>query len=222
MPARRGRPPKTEAGLSRQAVLDAGLRLMRRDGLDALTMRALAAELDVRATSLYRYLPSKDALLDALADELFAGLDVSGLVGADWRASLAAMARAIREYLLARRDAARLIAGRFTTGYGLRNIEAMLAVLRAAGLSDRDAAFALYGFATTIFGLVAAEQNRVAGDTPPREYLDGLADRLRGASRDGYPNVVDLAAELTAPDLAGRYEFTVARLIDGIASLGPG
>ena len=199
-------------------MLDAGLRVMRRDGLDALTMRRLAAELDVRATSLYRYVPSKEALLGALADELLAGLDLGEHVGDPWREALAAMARAIREYLLARRDGARLLAGRITVGYGLRNIEAVLAVLRGAGLADRDAAYATYGFATAIFGLVAAEQNR-SGDTRPREYLDRLADRLRAAPADRYPNVVELADELTGPNLASRYEFTVARLIDGIATL---
>ncbi|GAA4205202.1 TetR/AcrR family transcriptional regulator [Actinocatenispora rupis] len=223
-PARRGRPRKEEPGLTGRAVLDAGLRLMDRDGLDAVTMRRVAAELDVRAASLYRYVRNKDELLAALADELFADLDLTRHVRADWPAALTAMAHDLRRYLLARRDSARLIAGRFTTGpHGLRNIEALLAVLRAAGLSDHDTAFAGYACVTSLFGLVAAEQNSVAAEvaagTPAREYLDGLAGTLRAMPADRYPNVVALADELTAPDLARRFDFAVERMVAGIADL---
>ncbi|BCJ32988.1 TetR family transcriptional regulator [Actinocatenispora thailandica] len=223
---RRGRPRKDEATLTERVVLDAGLRLMAADGLDAVTMRRLAAELGVRAASLYRYVRNKDELLDALADELFADLDLTRYVRDDWRAALTAMAGALRRHLLARRDSARLIAGRFTTGpNGLRNIEALLAVLRAAGLPDRDAAFTAYAWVTALFGFVAAEQNRlsaeVAAGTAPREYLDGLAGRLRAMPPERYPNVVALAGDLTAPDLAARFDFAMDRFLAGIAVLVP-
>jgi len=221
---RRGRPRKGEAGLTGPAVLDAGRRLLQRDGLDAVTMRGVAAELGVRAASLYRYVRNKDELLDALADDLFADLDLDRYVTDDWRGSLTEMAHALRRHLLARRDSGRLIIGRFTTGpYGLRNIEALLTVLRRAGLPDRDVAFAAYGCVTALFGFVAAEQNRlsaeVAAGMPARDYLDRLADRLRAMPPDRYPNVVALAGELTAPDLAARFDFTLARLIAGIDAL---
>ncbi|WP_084130975.1 TetR/AcrR family transcriptional regulator [Actinocatenispora sera] len=218
---RRGRPRKDEPALTERVVLDAGVRLMVRDGLDAVTMRGLAAELGVRAASLYRYVRNKDELLDALADELFAGIDLTRYAQDDWRAALTAMAAALRRHLLARRDSARLIAGRFTTGpNALRNIEALLAVLRGAGLSDHDAAFATYTYVTWLFGFVAAEQNRlsaeVAAGMAPREYLDRLAGRLRAMPPDRYPHVVALAGELTAPDLAARFDFALARLLAGI------
>jgi TetR/AcrR family tetracycline transcriptional repressor len=221
---RRGRPRKDEPALTERVVLDAGVRLLARDGLDAVTMRGLAAELGVRAASLYRYVRNKDELLDALADEQFAGIDLTRYVQDDWRAALTAMATALRRHLLARRDAARLIAGRFTTGpHSLRNIEALLTVLRGAGLSDHDAAFAAYTCVTSLFGFVAAEQNRlsaeVAAGMAPREYLDRLAGRLRAMPADRYPNVVALAGELTAPDLAARFDFAMARLLAGIDAL---
>jgi TetR/AcrR family tetracycline transcriptional repressor len=167
---------------------------------------------------------NKDELLDALADELFAGLDLTRYTGDDWRVALTAMATALRGYLLERRDSARLVAGRFTAGpYGLRNIEALVAVLRGAGLSDHDAAFTAYAWVTALFGFVAAEQNRLSGQVaaglPAREYLDGLADRLRAMPPDRYPNVVALAGELTAPDLAARFDFAMGRLLDGIEAL---
>ena len=62
-------PPKRtradRAGLSRAQVLDAALDLVDRDGVAALSMRRLGAELGVEAMTLYHYLPNKDACLTA-------------------------------------------------------------------------------------------------------------------------------------------------------------
>lgn len=223
MPAARGRPPKGEERLSRETVLAAGLELMQRDGLDALTMRRLATALDVRATSLYRYVRNKDELLAELADAALAGVDLESCDHPDWRTALRAMAHRLRAHLLARRDAARLIGGRFTTGpHGLRVLDTLLRPLRAAGLSDRDTAYALYLGGVAIFGFVAAEQTpvsaEVAAGMPPRRYLEELGTRLAALPAADYPNVVALAADLTGPDLNTRFEFMLDRLVAGLES----
>ncbi|NUK28131.1 TetR/AcrR family transcriptional regulator [Streptomyces lunaelactis] len=57
--------------LSRERVLAAALELVDREGLSALSMRRVGAELGVEAMALYRYAPSKDALLDGLVEALF-------------------------------------------------------------------------------------------------------------------------------------------------------
>lgn len=67
----RGRP-----GLTPEAIVAAGLALIERDGPDALTMRAVAAELNTAATSLYRHIADRDALLLALLEQVAAGLPV--------------------------------------------------------------------------------------------------------------------------------------------------
>ncbi|MDX6638605.1 MAG: hypothetical protein QOJ01_2116 [Solirubrobacterales bacterium] len=54
--------------LSRERILDAALVLVRKDGLDGLSMRRLAQDLDVWPMSLYRYVQDKDELVAALAD----------------------------------------------------------------------------------------------------------------------------------------------------------
>jgi len=69
-------PPKRtradRAGLSREQVLDAALDLVDRDGVGALSMRRLGAELGVEAMTLYHYLPNKDALLDGIVERVMA------------------------------------------------------------------------------------------------------------------------------------------------------
>lgn len=57
-----------DVGLSRERIVEAALAFVDRDGLDALTVRGLAAELGVGAMTLYGYFRTKDELLDALAD----------------------------------------------------------------------------------------------------------------------------------------------------------
>jgi len=64
----RGRPP----AIDREAVLDAAMRLLDAEGVEALTMRRLASELGVSAMTPYRYVGSKDELLMVLVDRLAA------------------------------------------------------------------------------------------------------------------------------------------------------
>lgn len=63
-------------GLTTAAIVSAGRRVIERDGLDALTMRTVAAELGTAATSLYRHVADRDALLRAIQEQVAAGLPV--------------------------------------------------------------------------------------------------------------------------------------------------
>lgn len=68
-------------GLTPSLVAGAGLRVVERDGLEALTMRAVATELGTAATSLYRHVADRDALLVAMLEKIARGLPVE--VGGD-------------------------------------------------------------------------------------------------------------------------------------------
>ena len=87
--------PRTQPAkppLSRDAVLEAGLRVLRARGIDGVTMRAVAAELETGAASLYVYFPNRKALLDAMFDEVAGGIDVSDTPDpARWREQLTAL-----------------------------------------------------------------------------------------------------------------------------------
>ncbi|GAA3861293.1 TetR/AcrR family transcriptional regulator C-terminal domain-containing protein [Leifsonia kafniensis] len=81
-PARRG-----AARLDRQRILDAARALCDEEGLPALTMRRLGAELGVDSTAMYRHFRDKEALLSTLIDELF--LDIAEPpANAPWRDNL--------------------------------------------------------------------------------------------------------------------------------------
>ncbi|HEY4460962.1 MAG TPA: TetR/AcrR family transcriptional regulator C-terminal domain-containing protein [Pseudonocardiaceae bacterium] len=56
----------------------------------------------------------------------------------------------------------------------------------------------------------------VADGQTPRDYLDELRDRFAALPVEEYPTTVELAAELTEPDLDTRFEFALTCLLDGI------
>ena len=103
-----------EENLDRDTVLAAGLTLLRKVGMSGLTMRKLAAELDVKAPTLYWHFASKRALLDALAEAIATqGMAAVGAPepGEHWSEWLARRARAFRETLLGYPDGGLIQAG---------------------------------------------------------------------------------------------------------------
>src|SRR3712207_196487 len=69
--------------LSRRRVLEEAVRFADREGLEALTMRRLGAELGVEAMSLYNHVPNKSALLDGMVEVLLGELKIPSENG-DW------------------------------------------------------------------------------------------------------------------------------------------
>lgn len=80
---------------SRRDVAAAGIGIADADGLDAVSMRRVAAELGTGTSSLYRYVSSKDEMLELMGDGVMGELRGTALVG-DWRADLGAIARHLR------------------------------------------------------------------------------------------------------------------------------
>src|SRR5215217_2378157 len=84
---------------SRREVAIAGIRVADAEGLDAVSMRRIAAELGTGTTSLYRYVSKKEDVLELMGDEVMGELCGTTLSG-DWRADLWTIARLQREMAL--------------------------------------------------------------------------------------------------------------------------
>jgi AcrR family transcriptional regulator len=80
-------------GLSTQAIVDTAIALADVDGLDAVSIRRVAAVLDVRPMSLYTHIVSKDELLSLMANELIGSLIVEPPLPDDWREALTLTSR---------------------------------------------------------------------------------------------------------------------------------
>jgi len=124
-PARAERQP-----LTREAIVEAALALLERDGITGLSMRKLAQELGTGAASLYWHVGDKEELLSLLLDRIVGEAEVPDPDPANWREQVKELARVTRRMLTERRDAAQLSMGRIPTGpQSLPVLERYLAVL---------------------------------------------------------------------------------------------
>ena len=208
--------------ITREALTAAGLAVLRREGLDALSMRKVAAELGVRAASLYYHVQDKEQLLDLLADSMT--WDTRKLAGGgDWADCLRDSAHGYYRYLHANRDAARLMAGRRTPGPNLTNLlDSMLGRLHAAGFTDADAARATLLIATFVQGYVLQEQQPKAPLAAPGKSASAVSGERRTTTADTHPHIASLKAVMAGDDTRDLFEFGVERIIDGMRTRLPG
>ena len=105
-------------GLSKRIVVDAAIDALDEVGIDGLTLRVVAAHLQVQAPALYWHVKSKQDLLDEMATELwrrvFARIGEHPSTRA-WDVELRDLAHAIRAELLDHRDGAKVFAGTYLT-----------------------------------------------------------------------------------------------------------
>jgi AcrR family transcriptional regulator len=129
--------------LSQEAVVEAALRVVDAEGVDAVTMRRVGQELGTGAASLYAHVADKDELLALVFDRVVGEIDLS-VPDAHWTEAVKAFPRRWRTALLAHRDLAKVNLGTVPTGpNAMRGMEGMLAVLHGAGLPNRVVGYAV-------------------------------------------------------------------------------
>ncbi|QIS18702.1 TetR/AcrR family transcriptional regulator C-terminal domain-containing protein [Nocardia terpenica] len=213
MPPKRTRAER--AGISREQILDAALAMADRDGVAALSMRKVGAELGVEAMTLYHYLPNKEALLDGMVERVVSQAD-TGFAEAPWQTVLSGYARALRTALLRHPGALPLVATRpAVTSRTLHTVERGLAMLCADGFDLARALDALN--ALTMFVVAhAAWEARSA----PRVGIDGpgSAEYLKSLDPEEFPLITAAARTSSGTDDRDRFEFAVRAMIHGFAA----
>jgi TetR/AcrR family tetracycline transcriptional repressor len=175
-------------GLTRDVLIEAGLKLLDEVGLDGLTVRKLAAALGVQSPALYWHIRTKQELLDGMANEIIvrAGMGPPR-PGESWQEWLARRARSYRASLLASRDGARVVSGAVRGGDSVRHFEQELAAMVERGFTPAQALRTITVLSHYINGLVLQEQAVSAttadrGDPPDLTDLPTLAAALRSGS----------------------------------------
>ncbi|MBO1417556.1 TetR/AcrR family transcriptional regulator [Streptomyces sp. FH025] len=220
--------PADSAGtpaVTREALAQAALRILERDGLAGLSMRKVAAEVGVKAASLYWHVRNKEELLDLLNDAIMASAEPPPREG-DWRVQLRDYCWRYRRLLNDNRDAVRIVAGRFAPGpHVFELLEDQLDRLRTAGFSNEHAALTSYLLSSFVQGFVLQEQSPMSaahsGGASRLDVVTGVRDRFRALPVGVFPNLVELAGDLAEPNFDARFEFCVERILDGLAALLP-
>ncbi|MCZ6465488.1 MAG: TetR/AcrR family transcriptional regulator C-terminal domain-containing protein [Proteobacteria bacterium] len=211
--------------LSRDAILDASLRIARRDDLARLTMKKLADELDVTPMAIYRHFQNKAELLDGVLDRFVAASATTrparSAAASDWRAWLRLTFGAMRRALLETPGVMPFLGTSYRLGPGaLEVLEESLDVLREAGLDRRSAVEAFLSLMSFTLGAVGLEaawrRDERELDPGPDERLRQWRVRIESNSSTRYPNVVGAAHELAAVTGAFPFERGLERIIDSL------
>ncbi|WP_202638967.1 TetR/AcrR family transcriptional regulator [Bailinhaonella thermotolerans] len=92
--------PERGAGLNRERIVAAAMAIADADGLDAVTMRRVAAEIGVSTMALYRHVENKADILDLMLDAAYGELRLAPAPADGWRASMDRLAREVRAMVL--------------------------------------------------------------------------------------------------------------------------
>lgn len=199
--------------LSREKIVDAALVLLEREGIQGVSMRKLAQELDAGAATLYWHVGDKEQLLGLMLDRIVGESKVVEPDPEHWQEQVKQLGRNARELLKSRRDAAQLSMGRVPMGpNSMPVLERYLAVLTAAALPAQVIAYAADMFSLYV-GAFAFEESIPPVDSEKMgAYFSSLAP-------DEFPILTSLADELVAGDADERFEWALELLVRGLEAL---
>jgi TetR/AcrR family transcriptional regulator, tetracycline repressor protein len=203
-----------------ERIADAALRLIDVQGLDGLTVRALAQELGVGTMTLYWYVQNKDEVLDLVADRMLADIPLPPADMA-WQAAVRQVAVAVRAALLRHGGAVPVMLGRGSFGpNGLRIVDNAIRVFRAAGFEEADAADSYFAVANFVNGFAA--QQTAGSFLASRPGFDGkgyfrmVQAYIEALPVDRYPNLQAAAPRIFSASLDERFAFGLDCLIGGL------
>jgi AcrR family transcriptional regulator len=216
----RDRPAK--APLSEDAVVDAALAILRADGLEAVTMRRVAAVLDTGAASLYVYVPGREGLLQAMLDRVTATIKLEAPDPSRWRAQLHSLLRRIHQALVAHPGiAAMTLTDSSTTEAVLHLTENLLGILLAGGLDPQDAPSVCDIFVLLVRAVAIEDDARRArgrSDEARHEQDAELRKTFASLPPDRFPLIAAHAAQMVARDPDERFRFAIDVVIDGVVA----
>jgi AcrR family transcriptional regulator len=207
--------------LTREAIVEAALVVLEREGMAGLSMRKLAQELGTGAASLYWHVRDKEELLSLLLDRIVGEAEVPDPDPEHWQDQVKELLRSARRLLSKRRDAAQISLGRIPAGpNSLPVMERNLAVAAASGLPPRLIALATDMFALYVGAFAYEESLRVPPLGGEEASSEQLAEYFRSLPPERFPNLVALADDLTAGDQDERFEFAIELLVRGLEAMG--
>jgi AcrR family transcriptional regulator len=206
-------------------VLGAAIEIIDRQGLRALTMRRLGAHLGVEAMALYRYVPSRENLLDGVVetviDELYGDPDVHLAASHGWQDYLQRLAHGVRRIALAHPEVFPLVASRPPAApwvrpplRSLRWVESFLDALIDSGFSQEAAVSAYRAYSSFLLGHLLLEVSQKGVKIGPEDQPEGAAPAVTGTDLSEYPTVVRLEALLSLDESAAEFEEALEHLLE--------
>ena len=213
------RPARTP--LTRTEIVRAGLRIVQAEGIDAVSMRRVAAEFGTGPSSLYAHVTNKDELLQLMFDEMCGQVPVPEVDPARWKEQVKELARAGHQAMVAHNDLARAALATIPTGpNALRISNGMLGMMLAGGIPPQTAGWAM----DRIFLYITADAYEYSiwrrQGTDEATFVDHLSSSLlryfQQLPAEVYPNVRQYAEALVGGGSEARFAFGLDMLVDGL------
>jgi AcrR family transcriptional regulator len=219
---------------SRDDIAQAAISVADADGIEAVSMRRVAAELGLGTMSLYHYVRSKDELVDLMSDGIMAGQLVDDAeLEKGWRAGLRAIGHATRRNFQRHPwmgDAMRPRPSSVPGPNALRHIEQSLAAVADTGLDAQGQMDLIAAIDDYVIGFVIRSQRFAEEEeqSPGQEWLEQMFQHMRERIESGsYPHLqraleANRAEGRSDEDLARmatderRFERGLERILDGI------
>ncbi|HWH11732.1 MAG TPA: TetR/AcrR family transcriptional regulator [Solirubrobacteraceae bacterium] len=228
------RPERSARGpvpsLSREEITTAALALADTHGIEALSMRALAVELGVGATSLYRYVARKDEVIELMVDAVM-GNDLEFDVRGDWRADLRSFAHGLRAMIL--RHPWLAVPGAGLRGFGPNTAqcyERVLGAIDGLGLDIDEMLVMVETLDAFVRGraleeLSEREAVRRSG-LDQEQWMQTQVPYIESLIESGrYPLLTRVVLDARAPHDPDRLEHSfdlgLERVLDGLATMLP-
>ena len=214
--------------LDRDRIVKAAVSFIDAEGLSGLTMRRLGASLDVEAMSLYRYVPGREDLLDAVVDhiidEMYDDVEVVPSPQNGWQDFLQRLAHGVRRVALTHPKAFPLVASRPPEAPWLRPplrslpwVETFLEGLTSEGFDEQNAVAAYRAFTSFLLGHLLLEVASLGAEVGPLDTLDS------GQSEDpdltDFPMLKKLKGPLSEDHAGAEFEESLENLLDRISLL---
>jgi AcrR family transcriptional regulator len=215
----RDRPAKTP--LSRDAIVDAGMEVLRDEGFEAVTMRRVASALDTGAASLYVYVANASELHQAMFDRVVAEIPVPEVDEKRWREQMRQLGRDVVGVLDRYPGIASVAIAHIPTGeHALRLVNAMIGLLLAGGVPEASAAWA--ADVVNLYITAAAYETYVQqrmGVPEDRELEEVRETFEQQAGR--FPNVERVQWAMFQGDGEQRFDFGLDLMINGLLHTPP-
>jgi AcrR family transcriptional regulator len=211
--ARGPRPGTRDSALSRDQILDTAFEILETDGIERLTVRALAAKLGVAVTAIYWHVGDKQALLDGLVERIIAQLGPVHVRGRAPEERIKSIGRSLRQTLLRQPDLVAVVHRQGRTAALFQPARRVLVrELAAAGLDGAEAALAVQAILNLVIGAVLVDrqvQRQPAQRQTPEELW----------TADDVPDAPELLEHLTHPvDEEKLFDFSLGVLVRAFVS----
>jgi AcrR family transcriptional regulator len=197
------------------------MEILDAEGLDAVSMRAVAQRLSTGPASLYAHVANKDELMERILDRVMGEMVVPDPDPERWFEQTMDLGRMIRRVYASHRDLARTAFARIPTNENALILsERACAVMKAGGLSDRAVAWAmdvlsLYATASAYEkGIQRADEDADPGAL--QDYIKNISRFFTQLPASRYPVMAALAPALLTGDDDERYDFGLEALLLGI------